>query len=67
MNYAEELFVKEYKELLKKHGVELVVELGVYEEGEGYIPIFRQSGKYCNIHYTPNYTELRTGRQCMGG
>lgn len=60
-------FVEEYKALMKKHGVCLVLETGIYEEGVATYPTLKSTGKYCSINYIPYYESVNTGRHCMGG
>jgi len=67
MSDKEEAFIAEYKALLAKHHVQLVVETGEYESGDISTPIFKEAGRYCNIYYEPQCTRVYTGRHCMGG
>jgi hypothetical protein len=67
MNTKEQDFIADYKALLKKQGVSLVVETSSDEYGRYAVPIFKQLGKYCTINYEPEYTEINDGYHGMGG
>lgn len=63
----EKQFVEEYKSLLKKYGVTLVVEKSSDEYGSYAEPSFVEFGKYCNINYSPEYVKRDGGYHGMGG
>jgi hypothetical protein len=63
----EKLFESEYETLLKKYNVSLVIENSILEEGLFSEPHFKESGKYCNINFVPDYKEEDLGRCVMVG
>jgi len=60
-------FEAEYKALLKKYNVELVLSPWFDEWGEHTDIAFIECGKYCNINYCPEVKETPRRRCGMGG
>lgn len=66
MNDTETAFEKEYKALMAKYKVRLVVETRSDEWGSQTSVRFEEQGKYRNINYTPDYCKHDKGYCGMG-
>lgn len=66
MNEKTKQFEKEYKELMKKHNVILVVDKWSDEFGAHTTICYKERSTYCNISYTPEKKIINSGYQGMG-
>jgi hypothetical protein len=60
-------FAKAYEELLERYNVNLIIIKNSDEYGSYAIPLFKEQGVYCNIHYKPAFEEHDRGYTGMGG